>query len=61
MQVAEELRTRVRTELLFTCSCGVAANKTLAKVGGLHGGWVRRQPLRAAGISAAQLRGACCQ
>lgn len=31
-QVAEELRARVRTELHFTCSCGVAANKTLAKV-----------------------------
>ena len=29
-QVAEALRVRVRTELHFTCSCGVAANKTLA-------------------------------
>lgn len=32
VQVAEALRARVRTELHFTCSCGVAANKTLAKV-----------------------------
>lgn len=38
LQVAEDLRARVRTQLNITCSCGVAPNRMLAKVSSGGGG-----------------------
>ena len=31
-EIAAEIRRRVRTQLLVTCSCGVAPNRMLAKI-----------------------------